>query len=156
MKSFISSRGASPEWVCTGNPAAWHAAHTGSYTLSWYGGRSCHIVGTITPRMPGCRATHSTSSTARSATPHQPKASARPLGERAIDAIWDGDSSSARSVTRRSVARWSRRRARARTRVRSFTAPARSGGSMRSAPSPITSTTLAASLSRGITLATAV
>ncbi len=30
MKSFISSRGASPEWVCTGRFAAWHAAHTGS------------------------------------------------------------------------------------------------------------------------------
>ena len=31
MNSFISSRGASPECVCTGKPAAWHAAHTGSY-----------------------------------------------------------------------------------------------------------------------------
>ena len=30
MKSFISSRGASPECVCTGKFAAWHAAHTGS------------------------------------------------------------------------------------------------------------------------------
>ena len=31
MNSFISSRGASPECVCTGRFAAWHAAHTGSY-----------------------------------------------------------------------------------------------------------------------------
>ncbi len=30
MCSFISSRGASPEWVCTGKPAASHAAQTGS------------------------------------------------------------------------------------------------------------------------------
>ncbi len=30
MFSLYSSWGASPEWVWTGNPAAWHAAQTGS------------------------------------------------------------------------------------------------------------------------------
>ena len=63
MKSFISSRGASPECVCTGKLAAWHAAHTGSYDGSLYGVRSRHIVGIIMPRMPGLSASHSISAT---------------------------------------------------------------------------------------------
>ena len=66
MKSFISSRGASPECVCTGKLAAWHAAHTGSYDGSLYGVRSRHIVGTMIPRMPGLSASHSISATERS------------------------------------------------------------------------------------------
>ena len=66
MKSFISSRGASPECVCTGKLAAWHAAHTGSYDGSLYGVWSRHIVGIMIPRIPGLSASHSISATARS------------------------------------------------------------------------------------------
>ena len=66
MKSFISSRGASPECTCTGSSAAWQAAHTGSYAGSLYGARSRHIVGIMIPRMPGLSASHSISATARS------------------------------------------------------------------------------------------
>ena len=65
MNSFISSRGASPECTCTGKFAAWHAAHTGSYDGSLYGGWSRHIVGIMIPRMPGLSASHSISATAR-------------------------------------------------------------------------------------------
>ena len=66
MNSFISSRGASPEWVWTGKLAAWHAAQTGSYAGSLYGRWSRHIVGTMIPRIPGLSASHSISATARS------------------------------------------------------------------------------------------
>ncbi len=66
MKSFISSRGASPECVCTGRFAASHAAHTGSYDGSLYGVRSRHIVGIMIPRIPGVPASHSISATERS------------------------------------------------------------------------------------------
>ena len=84
MNSFISSRGASPECVCTGKLAAWHAAHTGSYDGSLYGVWSRHIVGIMIPRMPGLPASHSISATARSTSwhdRHEPDAAA-PLGAR--------------------------------------------------------------------------
>ena len=63
MKSFISSRGASPECMCTRDRSPRHAAHTGSYDGSLYGVRSRHIVGIMIPRMPGLSASHSISAT---------------------------------------------------------------------------------------------
>src|SRR6478752_6015527 len=59
MSSPYSSRGASPECTCTTSPLAAAAAHTGSYTGSLYGFRSCHIVGIMIPRMPGVPARRS-------------------------------------------------------------------------------------------------
>ena len=65
MNSFISSRGASPECVCTGKLAA---AARGPHRVvdgSLYGVWSRHIVGImIPPRCRACSASHSISATA--------------------------------------------------------------------------------------------